>query len=218
VKPAVEKIHIIYKNLIRVGKELDFERFKTELVARGFVPESRVIPTPTGPLKEYLLREPKSLRDLIVVSSKGFVVDAWSYETGLDLISIAYEIYELILGDLIRHTLVDIIGDYQLIILINKRAEEILRKNFNNVTLEKLRGSLGRADLQPFSIGFTWGKPAPPHEWVVVSVAPAAPPGVLPSQERLQLRIQYRHVNPDTAVEFLQKLDEVIEKIVKSLL
>jgi len=218
VKPEIEKIHILYKNLIRVGKELDFERFKGELVARGFVAETRILQTPTGPFKEYLLREPKNLRDLIVVSSKGFVVDAWNYDSALELVSTAYEIYEFILGDLIRHILVDILGDYQLVVLINRNSEEVIGESFNNEKVDRLRKTLNREDLRPFAISFAWGKPVAPHEWVIVSLTPIIPPGEIRGSERLQIRIQYRHVNPDTAVEFLHNLQKIIKNILSGIL
>ena len=214
---TIEKVRILYKNIIRVGKELDAERFRAELESRGFKTETRIVPTPTGPLKEYLLREPKLLRDLIVVSTKGFVIDAHDYESALELISIGYEVYEMILGDLIKHTLVDIIGDYQLIVLINKNSLEIMRKHLDPKLLEKMQKSLKR-DIIPFSIGFAWGKPVAPNEWVVVTLAPIIAPSPILESNRLQIRIQYRHVNPDAGVEFLQKLRKIVDNIVKTIL
>jgi len=209
---------MIYKNLIRIGKDLNVEQFRSQLVSQGFVQEERVIPTPTGPLKEYLLREPKKLRDLIVVSVKGFVVDAWEFESGIDLVGLAYDTYESILGDLIRHTIVDIIGDYLITVFIGKDPETILSRSISNSVVNRLRKSLKKDDLKPFSIGFSWGIPKPPHEWIIANIAPVIEPQEVGRKGRIQLSIKYRSVDPDKGVSFLRNIRDTVEKIVKGLI
>jgi len=214
----IEKFHMIFKNLIRIGKDLDAERFRAQLLSQGFVQEERVIPTPTGPLKEYLLREPKKLRDLIVVSVKGFVVDAWDLDSGIDLVGLAYDVYETILGDLIKHTIVDIIGNYTATVFIGKDPEKVLSKCVTKDSVIKLRKSLNRSDVKPFMVGFCWGIPRPPHEWIIANITPVMEPTGLGRRGRIQLSIRYQGVDPEKGISFLRNINELIKKIVNGII
>lgn len=209
---------MIYKNLIRIGKELNADEFRAKLVSQGFLQEERVIPTPTGPLKEYVLREPKNLRDLIVVSVKGFVVDARDIENGLDLVGLAYDVYETILGDLMKHTIVDIVADYAITVFIGKNPQDIISNWVKNNVVIKLRKNLKRDDLNPFIVGFSWGIPRAPHEWIVVNVAPVIEPQEIGKKGRLQLSIKYRGVDPEKGIVFIREIKEVVEKIVSAII
>ncbi|MCR8487208.1 MAG: hypothetical protein NDP22_02200, partial [Crenarchaeota archaeon] len=98
----IERVAIIYKHIIRMGPELNFERFRAKLLERKFRESERIIPTPEGPLKEYVMTEPKYLRDVIVVSRKGFVVDSKDLNYALELIALAYDIYENMMRDYVE--------------------------------------------------------------------------------------------------------------------
>lgn len=218
MKFDVERIHIIYKNLIKMGKELDAEKFRAVLEGKGFKKEERVIPTPTGPLKEYLLRDPRSLRDLIVVSVKGFVVDSWSFTNALDLTNLAYEVYESILGDAISYTLVDIIGLFDAIVLISSDVFELVGKLVNSTYVKKLRNAFNRQDLNPFSAGISIGEPAAPNEWIIMNFIPIPDPNAGRRGRRLKVLIEYRGVDSDKGVEFLHNLSDVIKKAITAII
>lgn len=209
---------MIYKNLIRLGKDLDADSFRASLVSQGFIQEERVVPTPTGPLKEYVLREPRSLRDLIVISAKGFVVDAWDLERGIDLLMLAYDEYEKILGDLIQHTLVNIIGDYRITVFISEDAEKIISKFIDKKALNKFRAAMSRDDLNAFSLGFSYGIPKPPHEWVIINLTPIIAPTEMNRKGRIQISIRYQGVDSEKGILFLRNIKKVIEKVVKGIL
>jgi len=201
-----------------MGKDLDADKFRMQLISQGFVADERIVPTPTGPLKEYLLREPKKLRDLIVVSVKGFVVDAWDYESGIDLVGLAYDVYESILGDLIRHTIVDIVGDYILTIILNKDPTKIISRIINKDAVNKLKKSLTRNDVKPFLVGFSWGIPRAPHEWIVTNISPIIGPDKLERGGRLRVTIRYRGTDPEKGVLFLREIKKIVEKILTPLI
>jgi len=214
----IEKFHMIYKNLIQLGKDLDADSFRASLVSQGFVQEERVVPTPTGPLKEYVLREPRNLRDLIVISTKGFVVDAWDLERGLDLLMLAYDEYERILGDLIRHTLVNIIGDYRITVFIGKDPEEIISNFIDKSALNKFRKAMNRDDARVFSVGLSLGIPKPPHEWIIINLTPLMAPTELNKKGRIQISIRYQGVDSEKGILFLRNINKLVEKIVKGIL
>ncbi len=214
----IEKFHMIYKNLIRLGKDLDADSFRASLVSQGFIQEERVVPTPTGPLKEYVLREPRNLRDLIVVSSKGFVVDAWDLERGLDLLMLAYDEYEKILGDLIRHTVVNILGDYIVTVFIGKDPENVISKFIDNNALTKFRKAMNRDDVNVFSVGLSYGIPKPPHEWVIINLTPIIAPTEINKRGRIQISIRYQGVDSEKGILFLRNIKKIIEKVVKGIL
>lgn len=208
---------MIYKNLIRLGKDLDADSFRASLVSQGFIQEERVVPTPTGPLKEYVLREPRNLRDLIVVSTKGFVVDAWDLEKGIDLLMLAYDEYERILGDLIRHTLVNIIGDYRITVFIGNDPEEIISRFINNSALSKFRKAMSRDDIKAFSVGLSLGVPRPPHEWIIINLNPLIAPTGISERGRIQIVIRYQGVDSEKGVLFLRNINKFVQKIINGI-
>ena len=209
----IEKSRIIFKNIIRMGPELDFEKFKAKLLERRFKPNERIVPTPEGPLKEYVMTEPKYLRDLIIISRKGFVVDSRDINYALELIALAYDLYENIMRDYVEYIQVDIMGLYELIVLL-RNAENLARRIFRKDIVADVNRELGN-DLKPFGLSFCKGVPAAPHEFVVINLVPV----LIPYREssRLKVNVSYRGTDSEKAVRFLRDMPSIIEKLVKVL-
>lgn len=210
----IESLHIIYKNLLMTG-QLDVSTFRTELLNRGFKERTRTIETPEGPLLEYLLYEPTTMRDLVVVSVKGWVVDARSYESALNLIGLCYDLYERTLGELAEEVVVQIVGIIQATLILRRSCKDVLSSLFSSTALELLGKSVGRTDVMPFGATIAWGIPRPPHEFVTVSLAP--PPGPIPRPNRVHVIINYRGVNPDQGVVFVRNLPDLLRKLGEAL-
>jgi len=209
----IEKSRVVYKNIIKMGPELDFERFKMKLAERRFKQSERIIPTPEGPLKEYVMTEPKYLRDLIIVSRKGFVVDSRDINYALELITLAYDIYENIMRDYVEYIQTDIMGLYEIIVLV-KNAEEVPSKVIKEDILSKFDGYLG-TDIKPFGVSFYKGIPAAPHEFIVINLAPVLIP--FQKSSRLKVNITYRGTDSEKAIRFIRDIPTFIEKLVKVL-
>jgi len=207
----IEKSRIIYKNIIKMGPDLDFERFKAKLAERKFRLSERIVPTPEGPLKEYVMTEPKYLRDLIIVSRKGFVVDSRDLNYSLELITLAYAIYEDIMKDYVEYIQTDIVGLYEIIVLV-KDAENIVSSAMEGSILNRIGSYLGK-DFKPFGVSLYRGIPTAPHEFVVINLAPLLIP--FQKSSRLKVNISYRGTDSEKALRFIRDIPALIEKLVK---
>lgn len=210
----IEKVRIIYKNLIRMGPELNFEVFKVKLLERGFKTRERIVPSPEGPLKEYVLTEPKYLRDLIIVSRKGFVVDSRDLNYSLDLINLAYEIYEETMMDYVEYIQTEIVGLYELIVLM-KNADRIISILHNKDKFRRIKELIGVKDLRPLGVAYAYGIPSAPHEFVVINMASIATQ--FGASSRIKVAINYHGVDPEKGVIFVRNLDKFISKIMSAI-
>ncbi len=210
----IEKVRLIFKNIIKMGPELNFELFKVKLVERKFQVKERIVPTPEGPLKEYVLTEPKFLRDLIIVSRKGFVVDSRDLNYALDLINMAYEIYEETMMDYVEYIQTEIVGIYELIVLV-KEAEKVIYSLHDNTKILRMRDSMKIRDLRPFGVSYAYGVPQAPHEFVIINVAPIIMP--FGKASRLKININYHGVDPEKGVRFVRSLGDFVRKFVGAI-
>lgn len=214
VSVVIEKVRIIYKNLIRMGPELNFEVFKARLLERKFRAQERIVPSPEGPLKEYVLTEPKYLRDLVIVSRKGFVVDSRDLNYSLDLINLAYEIYEETMMDYVEYIQTEIAGLYELIVLM-KNADKIIMGLHNADKFKKIKEQVGVKDMRPFGVTYAYGVPSAPHEFVVINMVPVATQ--FGGSSRIKVVINYHGVDPEKGVIFVRNLSEFISKIMSAI-
>ena len=212
---TVESIHVIYKNLINVGKELDVDRFREFFISKGFVQNERVIPTPAGPLKEYLLRDPQNMRDLVVCSVKGFVVDSKDIENTKRLMALSYEIFESIYGDLFTSLVLDIQILVRALVFV-KDGYKILLKSMNLNTLKKIGEIIGEKNLKPRTIGFYWGSKSSPLGWTAIQIKPLETHRAEVIKDRLTLVIEHFHTDPDLGAEFIASLDKFLKKLIKA--
>jgi hypothetical protein len=196
---------------------LDVERFRSFFIEKGFVQKDRVIPTPQGPLKEYLLYDPSNMRDLIVCSVKGFVVDAKNIENAQKLMSLAYEIFEQIYGDLF----LKLVFDIQLIVktlIYVKDGYLILTKTIDSNALKKMTKLVGSKNVSPNVIGFSWGKRNSPTGHTSINIAPLKSIEAEPLMDRLSVTIEHLDTDPDRGVEFVNKLEKFLKEIIRGLL
>ena len=206
----IENARLVYKNLIRMGPELNFELFKTKLIERKFKPNERIITTPEGPLKEYVMTEPKYLRDLIIVSRKGFVVDSRDMSYVLDLINLAYEIYEETMMDYVEYIQTEIVGIYDLVVLV-KNAEEVIYSLYDKTRLLKMKDRIRIKDFRPFGVAFAYGIPQAPHEFVTINLSPIITP--FGKTTRLKLRINYHGMDSEKGIIFVRNLKEFVGRL-----
>jgi len=214
---TIESIHIIYKNLVRVGKELDVERFRKFFIERGFKQNERIVPTPTGPLKEYLLLDPINMRDLVVCSIKGFVVDSKDFENVKRLMALAYEIFEEIYGDLFSSLILDIQALIRALIYL-KDGYSFLLKLIDLKKLEKISKKLGGQRVRPKLLGFSWGSKNSPTGHISMQIQPLETANGEVIKDRLILSLEYRQTDPDIGAEFINKLEKFLKKIVGDIL
>lgn len=213
----IESLHVIYKNLIAVGREMDVDKFRGFFVDRGFTLGERVIPTPTGPLKEFLLRDPRTMRDLVVCSVRGFVVDSRDYENARRLLDLAYDAFEYVYGDdyktlvLNIQVLVNILayikdGDNKLMGLVDRDKMSSLMKRF------------GRRGVYLKVIGFRWGERSSEEGEVSVSIGPVFDPTGKRVLDRFNLTLEYLGQNPDKGIEFFGKVRENAMSFIDSII
>ena len=213
---TIESIHIIYKNLIKIGKELNVEEFRKYFLEKGFVQKERVIPTPQGPLKEFLLLDPSNMRDLVVCSVKGFVVDAKETENTKRLMNLAYEIFESLYGDLFTSLVYDIQVLVQTLIYM-KDGATILNKMINLRTLKTLSDLTGSRNVRPGPVGFSWGTINGPSGFTNITFNPLRSVDSNPIRDRISLNIEHFDRDPDRGVEFVDNLEKMLKKILKGL-
>jgi len=211
---VIEKARLIFKNLIRMGPDLNFELFKAKLLERKFRLNERIVPTPEGPLKEYVLTEPRYLRDLIIVSRKGFVVDSRDLNYVLDLINIAYEIYEEAMMDYVEYIQTEIVGIYELVALV-RDAEAIIAGLHDRSRFSRVRRLLGIGSLRPFGVAYAYGVPKAPHEFVVVNMVPIVQP--FGKSTRVKIGVNYHGVDPEKGIRFLRGLGGFVERLIKAV-
>ena len=210
----IEKARLIYKNLIRMGPELNFELFRTKLLQRKFKSNERIINTPEGPLKEYVLTEPKYLRDLIIVSRKGFVVDSKDISYILDLINLAYEIYEETMIDYVEYIQTEIAGIYDLIVIV-KNAEEVIYSLHDKQKLINIKEKINIKDLRPFGVAYAYGVPQAPHEFVTINLSPIIAP--FGKTSRLKIVINYHGMDSEKGIIFLRNLKDMVNNLISTI-
>ena len=215
-KITVESIHIIYKNLIRIGKELDVDRFKSFFLSKGFKQNERVIPTPTGPLKEYLLIDPENMRDLVVCSVRGFVVDAKDVENAKRLMGLAYESFEEIYGDLFSNLVLDIQVIVNMIVYF-KDGFGLISKAFNNTALESLGSTIGEKKIRPKSIGFNWGSKESLKGETSAILSPLKGPNNQFIRDRLSITLEHLNQDPDAGADFVNNIEKLVSKVIIGL-
>lgn len=210
----IEKVRIIFKNIIKMGPDLNFELFKAKLLERKFRQNERIVPTPEGPLKEYVMTEPKYMRDLIIVSRKGFVVDSRDINYALDLISLANEIFEEVMMDYVEYIQLDVVGIYDLTLLV-KDAESIIKGIIRKDVVARLQEEFKKRDLRPVGTVFAYGVPQPPNEFVVINLSVVEVPYA--KSNRIKMLINYHGVDTDKGIIFIRDLPKFAERIIKRL-
>ncbi len=213
---TIESIHIIYKNLIRIGKELDVAKFKAFFLERGFKQNERVIPTPTGPLKEYLLLDPENMRNLVVCSVRGFVVDAKDLESTKKLMGLSYEAFEGLYGELFNNLVLDIQVIVNALVYM-KDGYRLLFKPLKQDAVLSLSKALGEKNIKPKTIGFTWGSKDNPSGETSLIINPLKGPSGQLISDRLSVTIEHLNQDPDIGADFVNNIERLIKKALVGL-
>lgn len=214
ISTEIESFHIIYRNLIKIGKPLDPDFFVSKLTKKGFLKEERILKTPTGPFREYVLHEPKGLQDMIVVSSKGFVIDSRNYSLSIDLIGLAYDLYEEFLGDFIETVVSEILVTIASIFIANQKPRKYIEQFLNTNLLKNLKDSIDTG-IKPVSIGFSWGDLKKSGESKSVQILQM--PIESAKGARFQLGWQYRSRDFEKGVLFVRNFKEISSKLINVL-
>jgi len=215
-KATIESIHIIYKNLIRIGKELDVERFKSFFLSRGFKQNERIIPTPAGPLKEYLLIDPENMRDLVVCSVKGFVVDAKEMENAKRLMGLSYDSFESIYGELFPNLVLDIQVIVNMVVYY-RDGFTLITRAINQRALESIGSALGEKKIRPKSIGFNWGSKESLNGETSIIISPLKGPNNQFIRDRLSFTVEHLNQDPDAGAEFVNNIENLVNKMLRGL-
>ncbi len=208
----IERSHIIFKHLIHVGPEVDAEAVADIAARRDYTKQTRQLPTPRGPLKEYLFRPKTNPQSLMVFSSKGFVIDAQPSDNVLPLFRDAYDFYEKVLGDdaMTATVLMDINCKFEVFSPVP--VKDFVKKLYVSDS-EKL--SFSGKDLRPHGITLATGSMKFPDEFIQLNVQP------LPKdpERRLIVVSIYRSTELDDALKFIEKIEgnivKTLEKIAK---
>jgi len=208
----IERSHIIFKHLIHVGPEVDAEAVADIAARRDYTKQARQLPTPRGPLKEYLFRPKTNPQSLIVFSSKGFVIDAQPSDNVLPLFRDAYDFYEKVMGDnaMTATVLMDINCKFEVFspVPVKDFVSKLYVPDSENLTFS------GK-DLHPHGITLATGSMRFPDEFIQLNVQPLAKD----PDRRLVVVSLYRSTELDDALKFIEKIEgniiKTLEKISK---
>ncbi len=206
----VERSHVVFKHLIHVGPDVDAEAVADIAARRDYTKQTRQIPTPKGPLKEYLFRPKTNPQSLIVFSSKGFVIDAQPSENVLPLFRDAYDFYEKVLGDeaMTATVLMDINAKIEVFspVPVKEFINKLYISDVSNL-------SFSGKELYPHGITLASGSGKFPEEFIQITIQP------LPKdpQRRLAVMAVYRSTELDDALKYIEKIDGNITKILEKI-
>ncbi|NHJ84108.1 MAG: hypothetical protein FK734_01515 [Asgard group archaeon] len=206
----IERSHIVFKHLIHVGPDIDAESIADFAIRRDYSKNERQIPTPQGPLKEYLFRPKTNPQSLIVFSKKGFVIDAQPSDNVLPLFRDAYDFYEKVLGDdaMTATVMMEINGQFEIYspTPVNDFLGKVYNEKGSNVTF-------GSKNLNPYGITFANGSPRFPEEFLQINAQPLAKD----PERRLMVITIYRSTELDDALKLIEKIDSNIIKCLESI-
>ena len=206
----VERSHVVFKHLIHVGPDVDADAVADIAARRDYTKQTRQIPTPKGPLKEYLFRPKTNPQSLIVFSSKGFVIDAQPSENVLPLFRDAYDFYEKVLGDeaMTATVLMDISAKVEVFSPVPVK-EFITKLYVSDVSNLSFSGK----ELYPNGITLASGSGKFPEEFIQITV----PPLPKDPQRRLAVVAVYRSTELDDALKYIEKLEGNITKTLEKI-
>ncbi len=206
----IERSHIIFKHLIHVGPEVDAEAVADIAARRDYTKQTRQLPTPSGPLKEYLFRPKTNPQSLIVFSSKGFVIDAQPSDNVLPLFRDAYDFYEKVMGDnaMTATVLMDINCKFE--VFSPDPVKDFISK-LHIPESEKL--TFGGKALRPHGITLATGSMRFPDEFIQFNVQPLAKD----PDRRLVVIAMYRSTELDDALKFIENIDNNIIKTLEKI-
>jgi len=202
---TIERSHVVFKHLIHVGPEIDVEAVADIATRRDYTKGTREIPTPRGPLKEYLFRPKTNPQSLIVYSSKGFVIDAQPVDNVLPMFRDAYDFYEKILGDqaMTATVVMEINTKFEIFcpIPVNDFISKLYNSNASKI-------NWGGKDLKPYGFTLASGSGKFPEETIQFNVQP------LPKdpERRLIVVALYRSTELDDSLQFIEKIDAEVMK------
>ncbi|NHJ39446.1 MAG: hypothetical protein FK731_05380 [Asgard group archaeon] len=206
----IERSHVIFKHLIQVGPDIDANAIVDLALQRDYTQKTRQLPTPQGPLNEFLLRPKSDPQSLIIYSKKGFVIDAQPSDNILPLFRDAYDFYEKVMGEnaLTATVVMDLASKFEIFSqipvsdLINKSYQE----NATNLTFD------GR-DLRPNGLILASGTGRYPEEFIQFSVQPL----MKDPKRRLVVALIYRSTELDDALKFIETIDSNIIQTLEKL-
>jgi len=206
----IERSHVIFKHLIHVGPEVDAEAVADLASLRDYTKQTRQIPTPKGPLKEYLFRPKTAPQSLIVFSRKGFVIDAQPSDNVLPLFRDAYDFYEKVMGDtaLTATILMDIAANFE--VFSPHSVKDFLTAPY---TADLSKVQFAGRKLRSNGIILASGTGKFPEEFIQIIIQP------LPKdpERRLAISLIYRSVELDDALTFIEKIEKNLTKTLESL-
>lgn len=195
---------------------MNVDKFRSFFLERGFTQNERVIPTPTGPLKEFLLRDPKTMRDLVVCSVKGFVVDSRDKANAKRLMDLAYDAFEMVYGESYQTLILNIHVISNLVVFL-KNGLKILASTIEKDRLGRVKKILGAPDLIIRSFGVRWGSREKEEGETNMVISPLLTPDGRLVKDRFTVTIEYFGSDIDKGVSFINGIDVLAKKFILSL-
>jgi hypothetical protein len=208
----IERSHVIFKHLIQVGPDIDASAVVDLAVKRDYTKKTRQLPTPQGPLNEFLLRPKTDPQSLIIYSKKGFVIDAKPSDNVLPLFRDAYDFYEKVMGEnaLTATVVMDLTSKFEVFspVPVNDLINKSYQEKTTNLDFE------GR-ELRPNGIILASGSGRFPEEFIQFSVQPL----MKDPKRRLVVALIYRSTELDDALKFIETINanvlQTLEKLSK---
>ena len=195
---------------------MNVDKFRSFFIERGFKQNERIIPTPTGPLKEFLLRDPKTMRDLVVCSVKGFVVDSREKSNAKRLMGLAYDAFEMVYGESYQ-TLILNIHVIANIVAFVKNGLKLLSSTLEKDRLNKVKKILKAPDLIIRSLGVRWGSRDSETGETNIVISPLLTPDGRIVKDRFTVTIEHFGSDIDNGVSFVEGIEELAKKFILSL-
>lgn len=208
----IERSHGVFKHLIHVGPEIDANAVAEIAIKHDYSKQERQIPTPRGPLKEFLFRPKTNPQSMIIYSTKGFVIDAQPIDNVLPLFRDAYDFYEQVMGDNVMTAtiLINVNAKFEVFspVPVNEFINKLYVDNISNI-------KYGSRELRANGITLAFGTGKFPEEFIQLVVQPLSKD----PQRRLSVAMMYRSSELDEALKQIDNMEndtiKTLEKISK---
>ena len=206
----IERSHVVFKHLIQVGPDIDANAIADLAIKRDYTKNTRQLPTPQGPLNEFLLRPKTEPQSLIIYSKKGFVIDAQPSDNVLPLFRDAYDFYEKVMGDnaLTATVVMDLTSKFEVFSTIP--VSDFINKSYQEKTTPL---TFDGRELRPHGIILASGTGQYPEEFIQFSVQPL----MKDPKRRLVVALLYRSTELDDALKFIETIDSNIVQTLEKL-
>ncbi|NHK30522.1 MAG: hypothetical protein FK730_04180 [Asgard group archaeon] len=208
----IERSHVVFKHLIQVGPDIDANAIVDLALKRDYTKKTRQLPTPQGPLNEFLLRPKSDPQSLLIYSKKGFVIDAKPSDNVLPLFRDAYDFYEKVMGDnaLTATVVMDLVSKFEVFSSIP--VSDFINKSYQEKTSTL---TFDGRDFHPNGVILASGSGRFPEEFIQFTVQPL----LKDPKRRLVVALIYRSTELDDALKFIETINtnvlQTLEKLSK---